>query len=163
MKHSSSKKLVSITTLPLRMSAGIICAAGAASMVDCQVLVEPGITKPNLNFQSVCASPHPRAAVSARPSHGAPAHHVRTFKRRALEKNLLLQAKVLDLRLGRKVDLARDGARHQDVLGHMRHLLLGEDTLPVRRQHGGGERARVSNSGAPPNEGPTDQFSSLCQ
>ena len=35
-----------------RMCAGIICDSCAASIVDCQVLVEPGITNPNSKFHS---------------------------------------------------------------------------------------------------------------
>lgn len=46
-RRSSSKNFVSMMTLPVRTLAGIIWDSGAASIKDCQVFVELGITKPN--------------------------------------------------------------------------------------------------------------------
>ncbi len=49
---SPSWNVVSITTLPLNKLAGIIWLSGAASINDCHVFVEPGITKPNSKIHS---------------------------------------------------------------------------------------------------------------
>uniref|UniRef100_A0A1I8GSG7 Protein kinase domain-containing protein n=2 Tax=Macrostomum lignano TaxID=282301 RepID=A0A1I8GSG7_9PLAT len=51
-RRSSSKNSVSMSTLPLSALADIIWLSGAASIIDCQVFVEPGITKPNSKFHS---------------------------------------------------------------------------------------------------------------
>lgn len=76
----------------LSTSAGIIFPSPAASMVDCQVLVEPGITKPKVNFHSKSVSECTPAG---------------TFDAVAVEEHVLHHAQVVDHLLRGEIDLSR--------------------------------------------------------
>ena len=93
--------------LYLKTSAGIIWDSGAASIKDCQVLVDPGMTYPNSKFHSSSTFPLKRTRCSSRNfsmaswdvklSSRATALHLRTlFGTRASCSTSGLEMSVLD-------------------------------------------------------------------
>ncbi len=54
-----------MTMFPLRTRAGIIYDSGAASMSDCHVFVDLGMTKPNSKFHSSKQRPRYRTFCSS--------------------------------------------------------------------------------------------------